>query len=323
MKIIDKIWLLVAVFALCACGNEETISGSEEPVKELKEYTVSLKLSGEITTSDSPLARAETESNDLYGVQVYRKKIGEDSYSYFANGLFDNVDDMKINLLEESTYKFEVVLVKKGKELIYEPEDQYSSPFNRNNNSNMDTNVFYYNSSYRYNALNVGQMKVNRNTTVKYPEADWYYGEFSNYSPTINGTVEINLKHTVFGLQYQVTGITDGTVSVTITNSERTFFTNSSITENYTSEEKIIAFYDAYNAWLYADNYAENITVSLSWTRGVGVVQNLGSKTIQVKRNVMNVVRIQLGANDGNASFGITTEDDTNMSGEEVTIPLG
>ena len=71
-----------------------------------------------------------------------------------------------------------------------------------------------------------------------------------------------------------------------------------------------------------ADNYTENLTVSLSWERGVGVTQDLGSKQIQVKRNVMNVVRIQLGADDGDAGIGITTEEETEMESEEVEVPV-
>ena len=326
MKIFDKIMLLAVMLAFCACGSEEVIGGGEEPEKELKEYTVSLKMGGEVTTSESPLARAETESNDLYGVQVYRKEVGKTDYSDFAYGLFDNVSDMKINLLEGGTYKFVVVLVKDVKEKIYFNGGFYE-PFTSIHGGIKCLKTFSYNSHTGYyqsfEDLKHGVIKNTDQRIVYYPEYDWYYGEFEDYTPSVNGTVEIDLRHTVFGLQYEVTGITDGTVSVTIQNDKRTFFENSAIAEDYTSEEKIIAFYDTYNAWQYADNYTENLTVSVSWTRGIGVVRDLGSKTIQVKRNVMNVVRIKLGAEDGSATFGITTEDDSEMTGETVDIPLG
>lgn len=324
MKIVDKIWLLAAMFAFSACGSDETIVGQEEPVKELKEYTVSLKLGGEVTTSESPLARAETESTDLYGVQVSRKLNGSDTYGNFAYGLFDNVNDMKINLLEDSKYKFRVLYIKKGKDVVDYESIYYGSgyvgPFGHigwNDNGYSITIGTECSNSYTWG----GTFKDDLATGAYY-EADTYYGEVSDYTPSVNGIVEIDLKHTVFGLQYEVSGITDGTVSVTIKNDTRTFFSKSDITADYTSEEKIIAFYDTYSAWQYADNYTENLTVGLSWTRGIGVVQDLKSKTIQVKRNVMNVVRIQLGANDGSATFGITTEDDTSMETESVDIPL-
>lgn len=41
-----------------------------------------------------------------------------------------------------------------------------------------------------------------------------------------------------------------------------------------------------------------------------------------VKRNKMNVVNIQLGANDGSASIGITTEDDSSMDSENLEFSL-
>ena len=40
MKIMDKIWLLAAMFAFSACSSDETIVGQEEPEKELKEYAI-------------------------------------------------------------------------------------------------------------------------------------------------------------------------------------------------------------------------------------------------------------------------------------------
>ena len=316
MKILHRIGWLATLLVLFACNGNETINGNEEPKVEpqLKEYTVSLKMGGEVTTSESPLARAETASDDLYGVQVYRNNY------CFAYGLFDNVNDMKFNLLEGSTYKFVVLLVKDGKNILKTSYEDYY-PFYHSYKVNLNESVVK-NSGFSY--IKYGAMtKVGESSLTRYPEADWYYGELENYTPIVNGTVEIDLKHTVFGLQYEVTGITDGTVSVTIRNSERSFFSNSSITEDYTSEEKIIAFYDTYSAWQYADNYTENLTVSVKWTRGVGVVEDKGTKTIQIKRNVMNVVRIKMSADDGSATFGITTEDDSSMMGETVDVPLG
>lgn len=320
MKIVNKIGLLAAMFAFCACGSDETIGGGEEPKveTELKEYTVSLKLGGEVTTSDSPLARTETESTDLYGVQVYK------GANIFASGLFDNVSDMKINLLEGSTYKFVVLLVKDGKNIVSYQDIYYGSgyigPFGYTGRNDDGYNITI--GTECSNTYTFYRSFVDNLAKGGYYETDTYYGEISDYTPTVNGTITIDMKHTVFGLQYEVTGITDGTASITIKNDTKTFFTNSSIAADYTSEEKIISFADVYNAWQYADNYTENLTVSVSWTRGVGVVQDLGTKTIQVKRNVMNVVRVKLGSNDGSATFGITTEDDSEMTEETVDIPL-
>ena len=300
---------------LCGCSKDGVVEEQSVP----KEYTVSLKFNGEIETEDSPLTRAETASTDLYGVQVYK-----DGQS-FAYGLFDNVNDMNLNLLSGSKYKFVVTLIKDGKNIVVKKYGNvYASSYPFYSyyiTTLLCSNTFTYDKN-SLDFLGVGKISVNGNEDVSYPEADWYYGELDNYTPMENGVVNIELKHTVFGLRYEVSGVTDGTVTIKIENSDRTFFNKADITSDYTSDGSILAFYDIHSSWLYADNYTENLTVSVKWVRGIGITQDLGSKSIQIKRNIMNVVRIKLGADGSDSSVGITTEDDSSMNGEEIEIPL-
>lgn len=314
MKLFNNIIYVAAICLLCGCSKDDVVEEQSVP----KEYTVSLKFNGEIETEDSPLTRTETASTDLYGVQVYKDGRG------FAYGLFDNVNDMNLNLLSGSKYKFVVTLIKDGKNIIYsDVRGRYAEPFNIAGNSYVIgcSNCFYYGVS-SFSSLGVGRIAVGENWKMACPEADWYYGELDNYTPMENGVVNIELKHTVFGLRYEVSGVTDGTVTIKIENSDRTFFNKADITSDYTSDGSIFAFYDIRSSWLYADNYTENLTVSVKWVRGIGITQDLGSKSIQIKRNIMNVVRIKLGADGSDSSVGITTEDDSSMNDEEIEIPL-
>ena len=71
------------------------------------------------TVEESPLSKSageETESTDLYGINVYYDKERDgninDVYGY---GLFDNIADMNISLLTGYKYKFVCSLVKDGK----------------------------------------------------------------------------------------------------------------------------------------------------------------------------------------------------------------
>ena len=323
--------LLFLVAGLASCSKEE-----ETPTNEPKEYNVSLKFNGEITTADSPLTRG-TATNDLIGVQVYQ--AGE-SYAY---GLFDNVEDININLFSDHKYKFVVTVVKDGKNIVSYGKDSryqsggYGKPFisygsyKSSSSSNVYThgyrstlleNSFTYSSAgYEDGTLESGRTSAMGETT-EYPRVDRYYGEFDNYTPTENGSVTIDLKRTAFGLKYEVSGITDGTVTVKINNTSRTFFENTAITTDYQSEEEIFTFSDVYSAWLYADNYTESITVSASWLRGVGITQDLGSKTVQIKRNAMNIIRIKLGAINYDGNIGIEVEEETDMDEETVTGTL-
>lgn len=102
------------------------------------------------------------------------------------------------------------------------------------------------------------------------------------------------MKHLVYGLQCNVTGVSDGTASVTIKNGDNTLLEKADISGEYHSEKMMFAFSDMHSAWQYSDDYSENVTVSLTWHRGVGVTQDLGSAVVQVKRNCMNVINVSL-----------------------------
>ena len=116
--------------------------------------------------------------------------------------------------------------------------------------------------------------------------------------------------------------MTDGDVTVKVFNDTRTFIENTTNTSSYESAEQFIAFYDAYSAWLYADNYTENMKVSVVWKRGIGVTQDLGTKTIQVKRNCMNNIRITLASDDKGAGLSLTTEEESTMGNTSSAIPV-
>ena len=311
-KYILQILPLLFMFGMVGCSKDD-IPSTDEP----KEYNVSLKFNGEITTADTPLTRG-TATNDLIGVQVYQDEKA------FAYGLFDNVDDININLHSGHTYKFVVTVVKDGKNKIYKNSyKEYTNPFIGTDYTRPKVqNKFTYSASITLTGLGKGKSGKAAGVDEDYPATDRFYGEVENYTPTENGVVAIDLKRTAFGLKYEVSGITDGTVSVKISNTSRTFFSNTAITADYQSEEEIFTFSDVYSAWKYADNYTESITVQASWLRGVGINQDLGSKTVQIKRNAMNIIRIKLGAVDYDGNIGIEVEEETDMEEETVTGTL-
>lgn len=140
---------------------------------------------------------------------------------------------------------------------------------------------------------------------------DWFYGE-TTFTPT--GEMEIldmNFKRVGYKLKYELNGVTDGEVTVTIKTPSpdyKILIQNTTNTATYSGDEIFVPFYDIANAFSNATNYQENVVVSVSWLRGIGITQDLGSKTIQVKRNNLNRVRIELGNNDQGAAMSMTTE---------------
>lgn len=313
---------LLLIIGFSSCYNE----GFDESLSSNLERDFSFRFSGEFTTEYTPLTRS-FNSNDLIGIQVYKDGEG------YAYGLFDNVDAIKLKLKADSKYKFVVTIVKDGKNLIAKYSDGYKLPFwYKYGNS---AYYYYYKSSnsfsyggdtYYYNGINLGLGKSSYvdGNIYNYPQTDRYYGELDNYTPKFGddpAVIDVNLKRTAFGLMYEVRDISDGSVSITIKNSSRTFFEKSEISENYTSEEKVFTFSDVRGAWLYSDNYIENVDVSMKWTRGIGIVQDLGTKTVQIKRNAINNIRVTLSEDYGGSALSINVEN-AELGNESINIPV-
>ena len=151
------------------------------------------------------------------------------------------------------------------------------------------TNRFIYDNT---NTINVASSEV----TAK-EEIDRYYGESGSFiaSSESNKVISLDMKHLVYGIQCNVTGVSDGSASITIKNGDKTLLNKDSISGEYHSDTKMFAFSDMHGAWQYSDNYTENVTISMTWLRGVGVLQDLGSQVVQVKRNCVNVITVALG----------------------------
>ena len=316
------------LFVLCllySCSTEEE-SDKTTSKEDVKEYLVSLKLTGEISSKDMPMStRSATSATDLYAIIVQKKANGSNTYSAFAEGLFDNPDDMNLYLKDDGKYQIVVSLLKDGKNLVMKyNNNKYNFPLNEEEFYDSEMNKFRYSAINYYELQNLqsGKIKEPSWKVTDYPQCYRYYAQVTDYVPAEDGVINMDLKITGFGLKYQVAGLSDGSVSLVIQNSNKTFVNESAITTNMTSDGQVFAFNDIYNAWLYADNYTENLTVSIQWTRGIGITQDLGSKVIQVKRGQMNIVHITLGASDNSANIGIEVEAENTMTQEDVAIPL-
>lgn len=333
-----KRFFILMVFAaglLTGCDQIDPTQRQEE------DCWITLRPSGEITSSEGPITKASTD--DLYFVQIYRGS------SPFAFGIFDDVEKMIFNLQRGSDkYRIVVSLLRNGKTALGSDFDEQNQAINSNykgntysiQKKNSSNNIYwktindiYYNSvgiyrhrngtetgDYNLNNINIAQIQ-----TYKYYKCeDWLYSEITNYSP--NGdfeTLNVDLKRVGFKLKYELSGVTDGEVTVTIANSDKTFFQETVSSATYESATKFYAFYEARNAWLYADNYSENLTVSVSWLRGIGVRQDLGSTTVQVLRNCLNNIKITLGSDDRSAGMSLSVEPESSIGSSAVTIPLG
>ena len=159
-------------------------------------------------------------------------------------------------------------------------------------------NQFTYSSEFGMDYLSEGMTITAADLWEKYPSLERFYGESASFQAIKgNTTVSIPLKSTSFSFQCSISGITDGKVSLTINNDTKTLIEENGITSSFVSDINTYCFNNVEDAWKYND-YMENFTISMIWTRGFGgVVQDLGSQMIQLKRGKKNTVEIALDTN--------------------------
>ena len=335
MKYLKSLFLVLTGLAFfTSCKKDEIIQPST-PDNEGAEYVVSLNIGGEfdVEASEGPMTRltdAALTPKNYYGVNVYCMKTDgtEYSYSHYAYGLFDNVNDMKITLLEGYKYRFECTAVKEVGNFYLYADSYINQPFfvNSSSISVNSLNKFYTSSSSYFTSIKYGRTKVvsydvegyARTYDTQYPPLDRFYGELKDFVPTDNGVATIHLKRTAFGLNLVINGVPDGSLSWRCTELE---CLNSSYSGTEPTEiSNIITFYSVYDCWNKADSdiYTKDFTFSFVWTRANGYQQNF-SKTFTAKRNVRTTLTVNLTGGANNITFGLQ-EDDSEMGSESDSI---
>ena len=80
-------------------------------------------------------------------------------------------------------------------------------------------------------------------------DIDKYYGEYEFNSVRYDNSISIDMKHLVYSLQCNVTGVSDGTASITIKRGNTTLLQNNDISGEYHSDEQFVSCSDWSGAW--------------------------------------------------------------------------
>lgn len=304
--------LIVVILFACTCSvdNEVVETLGVNQVEEDSIIIVGIDLIGDVNVEEMPLTRG-LEQNDLLGIQVYKNG------NAYCCGLFDDLTNAQVALLAGYTYTFEATMIKNVKNKLDYKNN--AVPFQKNV-SFRGLNRFEYSSNFYYTLFANGRSYLSDGRSgipVGHKEycnkIDRYYCWLSDYTPTVNGTIQLPLRRVSFGIKVEVTGITDGSVSIRCWHNKSSlylFYNNPSITSNIESPTEIYSLYNIVDAWQYADDdYQEAVNLSVEWTRGNGIVQNLGTKTAYVKRNAVNVFKIKLSTNDTDVDVDVDPEE--------------
>lgn len=334
-----KFSFLVAFAALVSCVGITSCETNENPATEQPDqdfYTVSLGWDGEILdTWYEPLRSNSTD--DLYGIQVYQAPDVEleegkrTTWTRYAYGLFDNADDITIQLLKGYKYKFVATMVVDGQNKVTHYGVEYGFPFylgGANSFARLSNKFDYQSTIYFSSELGSGLTYLQGvGNNFQHPNTERFYGELEDYIPGSNGDkAKIKMKRTSFGAKFIAKGklAKSGTLQVQMTGAPKMELALSN-SDNQISD--IFTFYNVKAAW--ADNqYKETIAVTFNWIRTDGTILPLGTHDVTYKRNATTVVQVNIEneANAGSVGFEYDEADlgDMPEDGEnDLTITDG
>ena len=317
----------MALFAVLMCVNFASCSNENEIVpnepQKPKEYTVSLGFTGDISISESPLSRTTEKETDLYGFIVLSKPTNEENNAYtniYAYGLFDDVSNLNIKLLEGYKYKFVSTMVVNGTNVIFwNPSNEFKSyglPFRM-----LLKNAFTYSEAgcpYEYNLrFSDSSTGSTYNITHSLPIADRYYGELLDFKPSDESNkANIYMERTVFGAKFVSENLNEGKLKIEMTGAALI-----ELTPDKTQIENIytISPNSAYGKGEISVSHATTIT----WEKSDGAIVPLGEFNLTFKRNKMTTVTIKVNDMSAENGIGITLDDEEMTEGDNITIENG
>jgi len=325
MRYFSTILTLLVVPFLVLTGCSKSVSKPTEN----REVTVSLNVSGDfdVEVSQDPLTRAGG-GNDAYAINVYYDKEGDGTTNdLYAYGLFDNVADMSITLLSNHKYRVCCSLVKDAKTTLYYGQafnnaySGYCYPFQTSaSNSTLVGNQFIIGTTTYFTGIGTSNSHLAATTSPstsnysKYaPGVNRFYGETDGYVPVPNGTIDVYLKRTVFGAQFVVSGLQEGTARIQCGE-----FYDVSFSADAEGPQRLYTFPGVRDVW--QNELPLVATATVTYTSNRGSLWNITqTKDIQFKRNVMTTVNVQLSPDLSGIIFQLEEE----ALGDENDINMG
>lgn len=304
-----------------SCGSSEIsddIINGQTSTNSPKEYIVKLGLGGEITSTISPFTRTTTNT-DLTGIQVYScPNDGKSTvYTNYAYGLFDTTSGINVKLLDGYKYKLECTTVKDGKNKLFSFSQKYSDPFYIAGSSSGYCSVlngFIYSNTDYLCGIRYGSSLNIDSKGYYHPNTDRYYGFVTDYVPSENGSISMNMVRAAYGVKIVTDNFKEGSLQVSMKNSPLL-----TITYPTTEYQDIYSFNYLSNCFTNL-NYTEDIEVSANWLKPDGVSVPLDTKTVTFQRNMLTTITIKIQDNTVNNGVNISDNNETIGTGSSISM---
>lgn len=310
--------LTVAIISLClpSCKNtsEEAEGGTSGKTEHAQRVVTLVYNEDNAAIGSGSINYAEdTDGKKVIGINIMKETA--DGYEPFAYGLFDGSQAISAVLEEGDKYTIECVELKNSEDTLYHEGAKYYEPFLSNNKPVELMNTFTYSSTESFDSIAMGKFAayvktVNNSKRRVYlwnPSAYTYFGIVEGFDPSTSGSITLNLKRAVFGLNFIVTPPGDGSAEISYLNKAITI-ANGDETYNH---ESIFSFSDIINGS--EDGYSTKIRMISTWTRSNGNVER-DTISVPVTRNNITTVELNYSGpkSEGfniNEESGIMTRD--------------
>lgn len=341
MKLSLKVLLFCMLPMLAAACGDSGFPESMNSHRGKRTFKVNLSIGGDfIEQGESPLTRADGDDATYIGINVTAKKDGESNYHKFAYGVFDNQDDMTLELMSDYVYRFEVTTVSKSTDVFKQegsPNKVLNKPFYKTVGSTEGSfevksmNKFIFSDTDYLNHISEGAAHVATPSSsvtqlYNYPRIERYYGTLSNFRPSgDNCEVEIPVDRMNFGIHVDVTGLPENT---TLTWTHRPSSTKSEAKIQFDGAlmtgkgaGEPLEWEDIYSMYYFSETTAsrQTETIDFAWKRAESVVE-YHSVTFTPTRNVMKIFKIdfdKLNTQSG-ASLTIKQKDEPKIGRAHV-----
>lgn len=322
MKLSKFIFLLIFIQCFFSCSKDGQIIEDVDN-KEEKLITVSIGVYGEITDiTTSPLK--STSTDDLWAIQVYTVKSNNtvEPYSY---GVFDNITGLTIDLIEGNQYQFLCSVNKQAKNKVhfFTQWEAYSSfhvtTFNNGKPASITNEFIYTKESTIDNSYSIRMLDGN---DYEYPNIENFFGFVYRYEAVENGSVDIDMLRTSFGIKIVTENFTEGELQFKFKN-DPTF----SITYPTLEFLDLFKFFGSELGVLNNEPFGQDISLSVNWIKNDGsVVSQVSSEPIKFYTNKLTTIKLKVSditSDSKSFSFGIDVDETDIPEGDTYEIERG
>lgn len=212
-----------AVATLSSCIEEKDLSQLKPVQPGAETYTeVELNVGGECSVTEKPMGRAAlTNVKGIYGITVsqwVKDASGRVQSKPYAYGIFDNVSNLKVNLLDGYKYRIACTMVKDGADSIAVDNKKYGRPFTLDKNGSLYggiQNKFLVadqqdgSQLFLFDADNSKIETKSQNKDITRPFVERYHGVIDSL---VVGTVgnEIEMYRRYFAVKFAANGLREG-----------------------------------------------------------------------------------------------------------------